>query len=82
MECSKCEDGTVFELCNTCNGSGEGMHDGSICLSCNGVGEHRYYCTCDEGADLEVTASEYLVESYLDGLEDQARMEYENSTKY
>lgn len=26
------------ELCSTCNGSGEGMHDGTICHVCRGRG--------------------------------------------
>jgi hypothetical protein len=25
-------------LCGTCNGSGEGMHDGTRCMSCRGSG--------------------------------------------
>jgi hypothetical protein len=37
-------------LCGACNGSGEGMHDGTICGSCNGSSESQYvYCTdCGE----------------------------------
>jgi DnaJ-class molecular chaperone len=26
-------------ICSTCNGSGEGMHEGSTCSSCGGSGE-------------------------------------------
>ena len=26
-------------ICNNCNGSGEGMYDGSVCQSCKGMGE-------------------------------------------
>lgn len=26
-------------ICGDCNGSGEGMHDGSICWTCGGEGE-------------------------------------------
>lgn len=29
------------ELCGRCNGSGEGMHDGSTCRACGGSGERR-----------------------------------------
>ena len=29
------------DLCPSCNGSGEGMHDGSSCGSCNGRGVAR-----------------------------------------
>ena len=28
-----------FGYCPTCNGSGEGRHDGTTCYSCNGSGE-------------------------------------------
>ena len=27
------------EICNYCNGSGEGMYDGSKCYTCGGSGE-------------------------------------------
>lgn len=27
------------EICPACNGSGEGMHDGSVCRTCGGRGE-------------------------------------------
>jgi len=29
------------ELCPRCNGSGEGMHDGTICTMCKGTGVER-----------------------------------------
>ena len=28
-------------LCNVCNGSGEGLHDGSSCPLCRGSGESK-----------------------------------------
>lgn len=28
-----------IDVCPTCNGSGEGMYDGTICSSCKGGGE-------------------------------------------
>ena len=28
-------------ICSRCNGSGEGMWDGSTCTSCNGSGEQK-----------------------------------------
>jgi hypothetical protein len=30
------------EMCTSCNGSGEGMYDGSICNSCGGDGVRKY----------------------------------------
>lgn len=29
----------AYETCSNCNGSGEGMYDGSICRYCKGSGE-------------------------------------------
>lgn len=31
------------EICGTCNGSGEGMHDGTTCIACCGMGVERDY---------------------------------------
>lgn len=28
-----------YVICNNCNGSGEGMVDGSVCQTCKGYGE-------------------------------------------
>lgn len=45
MECLTCEgNGKMDELCNTCNGSGEGMHDGSHCRICRGEGSKLVQC--------------------------------------
>ena len=43
LECLHCGSLNVEEdkgdsYCGTCNGTGEGMHDGSICNSCKGFG--------------------------------------------
>ena len=32
---------TELETCPVCNGSGEGMHEGSRCHSCKGTGVER-----------------------------------------
>jgi len=34
----KNEDSDQELLCNFCNGSGEGMHDGTTCSQCRGTG--------------------------------------------
>lgn len=33
--------------CNQCNGSGEGMYDGSKCSKCNGMGDYEAECDGD-----------------------------------
>ncbi len=57
MDCNKCEDGIIDEICGTCNGSGEGQYDGSTCPSCKGSGNEKSYCDCvlgDERLSKEV----------------------------
>ncbi len=47
MQCETCEGiGYTGELCFTCNGSGEGMYDGSRCYACKGKG--YVICACEE----------------------------------
>ena len=33
------DDDGELSICPTCNGSGEGMYDGSTCRDCGGIGE-------------------------------------------
>ena len=42
-------------ICPNCNGSGEGMHDGTTCRACGGSGEERsnYEKERDERAEYE-----------------------------
>ncbi len=45
VECDECEGlGWVASLCPTCNGSGEGMWDGSSCRDCRRNGEVKREC--------------------------------------
>ena len=45
VECEACEgNGYTDEICTNCNGSGEGMYDGTKCRVCKGRGEQRYDC--------------------------------------
>lgn len=47
MDCENCEGtGFIEGSCGQCNGSGEGMYDGSICGACKGSGVG--YEECDE----------------------------------
>lgn len=34
-----CEEDDALGICQTCSGSGEGMHDGTTCPVCHGRGE-------------------------------------------
>ena len=49
VECPDCEGkGYVVVHCRVCNGSGEGMYDGSSCSACRGGGEVGEECErCD-----------------------------------
>jgi len=51
IECPLCDgDGGTMELCNHCNGSGEGMVDGSRCVVCGGSSVVPVACEhCDDG---------------------------------
>jgi hypothetical protein len=44
-------------LCGSCNGSGEGMYDGSTCHTCGGSGEERDY---EAERDREDERADYL----------------------
>ena len=37
-----------YEICHRCNGSGEGMYDGSTCGYCKGTGEEPVERGCDD----------------------------------
>jgi hypothetical protein len=37
-----------YEICHRCNGSGEGMYDGSVCGFCKGTGEEPVERGCDD----------------------------------
>ena len=51
IECPECEGkGFIEDTCGNCNGSGEGIADGTTCKACKGSGIERYTCQdCDEG---------------------------------
>jgi RecJ-like exonuclease len=41
--------GYIEVICTFCNGSGEGMYDGSTCISCHGSGVKEVECShCNE----------------------------------
>ena len=49
MACEICEGkGWFSDICGTCNGSGEGRYDGSVCYACHGKGEVKIECDCEE----------------------------------
>jgi DnaJ-class molecular chaperone len=45
------------ELCRTCNGSGEGLHDGSRCSSCKGAGTES---SADDAYEAECAKADWL----------------------
>jgi len=51
--CELCENGIIEGLCRACNGSGEGMYDGSSCKVCRGSGSEWSYCDCELGKEAE-----------------------------
>ncbi len=45
MICDECNgQGCVGARCSACNGSGEGMYDGTRCHTCRGFGEVTVEC--------------------------------------
>jgi DnaJ-class molecular chaperone len=50
-------------LCIGCNGSGEGMHDGSRCSSCDGSGVEG---SLERRREAEEERAEYLAQSRKD----------------
>lgn len=63
--CPLCEDdGTL--LCLICNGSGEGMYDGSTCRTCKGSGEVPCECAAEARQDARAAAEDAAYEAYKD----------------
>jgi len=59
--CGACEGaGHCSDLCTTCNGSGEGMYDGSYCSTCGGSGECDDTCTICEGSGKSTPEHYYI----------------------
>jgi DnaJ-class molecular chaperone len=53
-------------LCGNCNGSGEGMYDGSICGYCKGSGVRK-----PQDDDWKTAQEEYEAERYWQKIEDR-----------
>jgi len=50
MICEDCEGrGYLSDYCSQCNGSGEGLHDGSSCSVCKGSGVEKLECKLCKG---------------------------------
>lgn len=50
MNCTVCNGkGYIDDTCQSCNGSGEGMHDGLTCLMCHGSGVQTIECEACNG---------------------------------
>jgi len=64
-KCSECEGtGYIESHCTSCNGSGEGMYDGSCCSTCRGSGSGYAECSTCEG--IGETMPEYHLISNVD----------------
>lgn len=78
--CRNCKDDGmlhVYRLCPSCNGSGEGRHEGISCAVCKtGEVETLTYCGCDKGNekycedhyDVDKEMDDYL--EYIDDMQD------------
>ena len=73
MECKNCDGNRRIEgICGHCNGSGEGMSDGSHCRSCRGSGCQYDECeVCNGTGDVEPVCT--------DCDNELTELEYENS---
>jgi hypothetical protein len=52
--CPECNNtGYIRDICNNCNGSGEGYYDGSTCFICHGWGVCYMSCplNCDSSKE-------------------------------
>jgi DnaJ-class molecular chaperone len=66
MHCDLCDDeGTI--TCERCNGSGEGMADGSTCQTCHGSGEVPCECVAQARDDAKSAAEEAKYDARRDG---------------
>lgn len=78
--CDECEETGLLKLtCSTCNGSGEGMYDGSRCITCKGSGLETVKCDC--GVEpIEITSrNEYDEYEYDNRLSDYIHEGYKES---
>jgi hypothetical protein len=57
-----CED-----LCTNCNGSGEGMHDGTRCSTCGGSGNSVYNGYVEKEFEVKWTEADFSDLEILDG---------------
>jgi len=55
--CDECED-TGYITCGSCNGSGEGIADGTTCYNCNGKGVEK--CSCQHEYDVRLTTEQLI----------------------
>lgn len=46
-KCGDCKESLEERPCNDCGGSGEGLHDGTLCYTCNGWGADRNDLFCE-----------------------------------
>ena len=62
-------------LCQSCNGTGEGQVDGSTCYTCKGSGVARDY---KEEEEAKAEAADYWNDERLLGVNDEQRNSHGN----
>ena len=80
-DCPVCNgEGQIEEHCGQCDGSGEGLHDGTTCRQCGGAGGRHERCeSC--GGNGEMDTLDYI--SYLEtNLEYVTRKEHRQCRRY
>ena len=80
-DCPVCNgEGQIEEHCNQCDGSGEGLHDGTTCRTCGGDGGMHERCeSC--GGNGEMETLDYI--EYIERLlEFAVKKEHNRRKKY
>ena len=61
IDCRECEGmGRVWTTCGSCDGSGEGRHDGSRCINCGGNGVEPNDECQDCGGSGKIDCEDYI----------------------
>jgi hypothetical protein len=67
--CNECDNtGYIEDICGYCNGSGEGLYDGSTCYQCKGKGTEKIVCECqyDDGVSSVTKQTLFNLKKFRD----------------